>query len=78
MVLHDRVFRYRAAMIADREIEGGLAPDERAQVIRLLGTAINILSGFGATPTAQLARLCHDDEVPARVNDRVAKIIASV
>jgi len=77
-VFHDRVFRYRAKMVADRSIEADLSAQDRADVIRLLGMAVNMLSNFGGMEPADVARKCRDDQVSPAVNQRVTKILTSV
>ena len=77
-VLHDRVFRYRARLEADRSIEADLSSQDRADVIRLLGMAVNMLSNQGGLEPADVARKCRDDQVSPSVNQRVTKILTSV
>ena len=75
MVLHDRLWRYREKL-DQGEVDADLDQAERAAVSRLLMAAITILDTYGATPADHLARMCRDETVPPRVNERVAKIIS--
>ena len=73
-VLHDRLWHYRTRIDAD-EVDVDLTASEREDVSRLLDVAIQILHQFGGTPAVNLVRMCHDESVTSRVNERVAKII---
>jgi hypothetical protein len=77
MVLHDRIWRRRQDIL-NGQVYADLEAAEREQIVRLLGTACNILADFGATDPETLIRMCHDEQVPSRVNEWVAAIIATV
>jgi len=78
MTLHDRLYGYHALLTADLS-DTDLSPEDRRQVARRIGEAVQLLRQFGGTPRSELARTfaqpIYDGSIVA---ERVRSIIENV